>query len=290
MAEFAAVGHSILEDPEFVALTKEQKIVWLTLIIGRAGGKCGIFQPALQIITAQASVEVADIEAALIEFEKLGWIERDGKYIWIRSRIKYRSHSPDWFRSALTETRELLSKTVLAQRCLDTYPEPSRGLAGGPPRDTPGLPPGSKHSKAQQSKDTTPSRGARSARGSAKASKLPEPTAAAMELAAQMEADVLRLESEGHAVGEGWRRRPEQMARSLDTSGVALDVARDAWAWGLKDAFWQAEILKQMSFQKQPNRWCELVNKYLARRNAPAFDFSGARGTSTMLDHAEVAE
>lgn len=123
MAEFAAVSLDLLDDEEFLSLSNPDFMhVWLTIIVWRKGGKCGIFKLAgtsLLVFHTRRPPEV--ISAALAEFEALGWIERDGDYIWIRSRIKHRRHNQNWFVGALKEAESFREKTALGQRCIDYY-------------------------------------------------------------------------------------------------------------------------------------------------------------------------
>jgi len=84
-------------------------------------------------------------------------------------------------------------------------------------------------------------------------------------LAERMELDVAAMVQRGADVGVGWRRRPEQVARSMQISGISAARIEFAWMWALQDPYWGTQLTNQVAFCKQPNRWVTLVVQWQGR-------------------------
>lgn len=121
MAEFAAVSDNILLDDEFLTLDPDHQHIWLVLTITPLGGRCGIFKDGVVALARQSGRSVDTVHQALGAFEERGWIERDGKYTWVRGRIKHKGWNKQWLTAALREAAEFSGKTTLAARCLARY-------------------------------------------------------------------------------------------------------------------------------------------------------------------------
>ena len=285
MAEFAAISASILTDDEFLALSADFKHVWLTLVISPLGGRCGIFKGGILVLSQQTTRDVELVCSALESFINLGWIIRDGEYLWIRSRIKHRAWNANWKTGALNEARSLLASTPLARRCLEYYgvaslPDASRSDETQP--DASGRKSNPLDNSIQHKQSKANSKAPADAGTSVKAEVKPRTPRAAkpaqphesadpgytpdeLALAERMDADVAKLKEQGFNIGKNWRRRPEQMAASLHASGVNTSDAGKAWDWGIAQQFWTSRLVNQASFQTQPNGWVELVNQWRAR-------------------------
>lgn len=286
MAEFAAVTHDILEDDEYLELRAEFQLIWLTMIISRAGGKCGIYKFGFHALESKCGYSREVITDALNEFGRLGWVERDGDYIWIRSRIKHRSYNNAWFQGALAEARSMLDKTALAQRCIELYVPDRPGIGAALPESgaalpepMPGVGAGHKQSKAKQSKaqiakqskedsvsnetGAVATQPARKPRETDR--KKVKPAAPPPENCAKLADRICGLLDKARADGLTVinQRTQATLARFIERSGFDPQLLGKAWLWGWHEerGYWKTQMLNMASWgQKQ--RWQHLVNQY----------------------------
>lgn len=111
-------------DPEFDALLADYQHVWLVLCAWPSlTRRCGIFKRAGAIAALGSKTHRGAelVESAFIEYERLGWLIREGEYVWAVNKIKYSDSSPKWYSAALHEADGLCLQTPLAKACIRRY-------------------------------------------------------------------------------------------------------------------------------------------------------------------------
>jgi hypothetical protein len=130
-----------LDDPELAALSDTAAVAWVFLCLEELP-RCGIVQPNPRRWSAHSRVPLAEYPACLDAWESLGWIWRDGKYLWIVNYTAHQSKQLQWLGAAKDEALRLISVTKLAQDWLDRYGDikaiselkslPKSGVISGP--------------------------------------------------------------------------------------------------------------------------------------------------------------
>lgn len=101
---FSALSRRMFgSDDEYRALSKDEKLIWLTLIGGEIPDRCGLFKGCMTILADQTGCTAGEIEAAFSQFERLGWIVRDGAYTLITGYILHQARNPGWIHGAIQD-------------------------------------------------------------------------------------------------------------------------------------------------------------------------------------------
>ncbi len=251
MAEFAAIATGILTDEEFLTLPADFQHVWLVLCISQLPGKCGIFKRGALVISQQSCRTVEQVNEAFTEFERLGWIKRDGDYTWIVSRIKHREHNAAWRAGALHEAASMLGKTTLADECIAHYQVPQKSGA------TPAPTAASNHITAQHKKHSTEKRTAAvaAAPSGAKPDKpLTEDQTKCLP-AGEKAIKAIQNRCEERGVKPPIGATVKDAAIAFDAlhrnEGIAPREALAALLWLLTDDFWQDLLLSPQQWRKR---------------------------------------
>lgn len=118
------VHSAIWNDAEFRTLHKDYKLIWLHLLTSDVTGRCGIFLQNEHIMAGFSGVSCRNTVKALSEFERLGWIKRDGNgFIWIVNYVAHQSKQQQWRERCARDARKLQAQTELAVSFFEHYPD-----------------------------------------------------------------------------------------------------------------------------------------------------------------------
>lgn len=86
---YAAIYRALWTDPDFQALTKDEKIVFLNLRTGPLSEVAGIGLFYLDAIVDHTRLPRKSIERALRSLERASWIASEGHLLWVRNALLY---------------------------------------------------------------------------------------------------------------------------------------------------------------------------------------------------------
>jgi hypothetical protein len=91
---YRGVYSSLLDDPDYQALTASARLVLLTLRLSSAAGAAAIFRAYPAVVAEQSGLDVDQVELGLKELEssphhERPWIHREAGVVWVRNALRY---------------------------------------------------------------------------------------------------------------------------------------------------------------------------------------------------------
>ncbi len=91
---YRGIFSSLIDDPDYQALTPNARLVLLTLRLCTQAGAAAIFRAYTAMLSEQTGLTVLDLESALAELATSPspgkpWILREGPVIWVRNGLRY---------------------------------------------------------------------------------------------------------------------------------------------------------------------------------------------------------
>lgn len=115
------VYSSLLDHPEFQALSPPARHVFLTLRISKQAGPAAIFICYREVVAQQTGLKVREVERALYELEKQNWLRLEGRIVWIVNGLRHdptmRLANPKHRIAVLRALEELPSTEIVTSYC-----------------------------------------------------------------------------------------------------------------------------------------------------------------------------
>jgi|GEM_PF-4042245 len=270
-------------------LTAGQGYLWLYLIAGEHPTRCGIVPIRYHAMIAFSKGTLtsrAEVDEALELFAspEYGWVETDGKFVWVCDFIEDQTNSTNWAIGALDEAYELRDKTHLASRCIEKYqqrfdwkPGPERpkgrrsdGKRTASGRRTKGVKtpserrrtPSERKSQSQSQSQDEASPGGDAA---AKAAERPY-TDADLDLAGRLIEIIERVAASGeYQIIASQARNVQAIASGIHRSGLSHEQISETFQWAARDAHQRATLVK-MARWTVGSHYQDLRNKYQQQR------------------------
>ena len=83
------VYSSLLDHPDFQALSSSARHVFLTLRISKQAGPAAIFICYRGVVAAQTGLPIPTVERCLGELEQAGWLRTEGRIVWIVNGLRH---------------------------------------------------------------------------------------------------------------------------------------------------------------------------------------------------------
>ena len=83
------VYSSLLDHPDFQALSPSARHVFLTLRISKQAGPAAIFVCYREVLAQQTGLPMRQVERCLAELEQAGWLRMEGRIVWIVNGLRH---------------------------------------------------------------------------------------------------------------------------------------------------------------------------------------------------------
>lgn len=93
---YASVYSTILDSPEYEALSRDAADVWWAFKFCPENNQPGVFVFFNEQVGHRAKVPMERVQAAIRELEAARWIQTEGRWVWIRNHLKFDpTYAPD---------------------------------------------------------------------------------------------------------------------------------------------------------------------------------------------------
>lgn len=89
MARREDIDTGIWNDPDFLALSPEAKLVYLHSFTNSRCGMAGLYMVISNAIQMETGLTAKRLDAALTELREARFVHYDGRWMWVRTRIKH---------------------------------------------------------------------------------------------------------------------------------------------------------------------------------------------------------
>ncbi|HYE89793.1 MAG TPA: conserved phage C-terminal domain-containing protein [Terriglobales bacterium] len=86
---YRGVYTSLVDDPDFQALTPNAKLVFYTARLCQQAGPAAIYRYYSEMLVRQTGLTARQVELALQELERDLWIMREGAILWVRNGLRH---------------------------------------------------------------------------------------------------------------------------------------------------------------------------------------------------------
>lgn len=115
------IDSSVWSDPDFAELTPEAKLVYLWSFTNDRCNMAGIYKVSVGAIVFETSLVIDRVNDAIEELAALNFLSFDGRWLWVKARVKYLRNRTQQIAVSISNTIDRLEGHEFAEAFVQRY-------------------------------------------------------------------------------------------------------------------------------------------------------------------------